>query len=130
MSPAEIELALKQLLAETNVEVYFGSDAVQDLKGYRKEIKLILALIVKQAKKGPLIKPNGAGEPLSGELVGFTKIKPKALSLRVVYRPTEMANGTIRMEIIAIGPKNREEVYELAARRVISFHDEMLRRIK
>jgi len=130
MSPAEIELALRQLLAGTNVEVSLGSDAVQDLKGYRKEINIILALIAKQAQKGPLIKPDGIGDPLSGALAGFTKIKPKAMSLRIVYRPTPLPNGIIRMEIIAIGPKNREEVYDMAARRLMSFQSEILRRIK
>jgi mRNA interferase RelE/StbE len=105
-----------------------GSDAVDDLKGYRKEITMILALIVAQARKGPLIKPDGYGEPLLGPLFGFTKIKPKALSLPIVYRPVKLPDGLVRMEIIAIEPKNREEVYELATRRVAEFKAEMLQR--
>ncbi len=34
-----------------------------------------------------LIKPNGIGEPLHGELHGFTKCKAKHLGLRVIDRP-------------------------------------------
>ncbi|GAX88920.1 hypothetical protein [Effusibacillus lacus] len=82
------------------------------------------------AKKGPLIKPEGYGEPLIGPLFGFMKIKPKAMSLRIVYRPVnpQTADEKIRMEIIAIGPKNREEVYDLAAARLAEFKIEMEKR--
>ncbi|WP_151733791.1 hypothetical protein [Paenibacillus tengchongensis] len=130
MSPEDIELKLKQLLtvAGLNIEVAMGEDAASDLKGFKKEINIILALIVAQAKKGPLIKPDGYGEPLLGALFGFTKIKPKALSIRIVYRPVELANGAVRMEIIAIGPRDKEKVYMLATRRVSSFKKEMLKR--
>ncbi len=73
MTVAEIELKLKPLLTELKVEVALGSDAIDDLKSYHKQITQILALIVAQAKKGPLIKPDGYGEPLLGPLYGFYK---------------------------------------------------------
>lgn len=123
----EIEEKVNHLLGNLNIEVWFGEDASDDLKGYRKEINTILGLIVAMAQKGPLIKPEGYGEPLLGPLFGFTKIKPKAMSLRIVYRPIKV-EGKIRMEIIAIGPKNREEVYHLAAARVQDFKIEMEKR--
>ena len=123
----EIEAKIAQLLDPLKVEVYFGRDAVDDLKNYRREINVILSLIVAMARKGPLIKPKGCGEPLHGKLTGFTKIKPKAMSLRIVYRPVE-AGDKIRMEVIAIGPRDKEEVYELAARRIVAFKEEMARR--
>lgn len=119
----EIEEKIKQMLGPLNVEVFFGQEAVDDLKGYKKQITTILALIVAMAKKGPLIKPRGLGEPLHGDLAGFTKIKPKAMSLRIVYRPVE--NDVIRMEVIAIGPKDKEEVYDIAGNRIKSFKEEM-----
>lgn len=125
MSLSEIEEIIQKLLGPLNVKVVFGEQAIDDLKGYRKEINTILALIVAQARKGPLIKPDGYGEPLLGKLLGFTKIKPKAMSLRIVYRPVQLPAGVIRMEIIAIGPRDKEKVYELASRRVVEFRKEM-----
>jgi mRNA interferase RelE/StbE len=67
----------------------------------------------------------------SGPLIGFTKNKPKAMSLRIVYRPVESQKlgGEIRMEVIAIGPKDREEVYDMAAVRVAQFKVEMSNRL-
>ncbi len=55
----------------------------------------------------------------------FTKIKPKALALRIVYRPIQLPKGIVRMEIIAIGPRDKSKVYELATRRVLDFQEEM-----
>lgn len=128
MTQEEIEQRIRQLLGPLNVEVVLGEQAVDDLKGYRKEINTILSLLVAQARKGPLIKPNGYGEPLLGALFGFTKIKPRAMSLRIVYRPVELSSGVIRIEIIAIGPKDKEKVYELATRRVVEFRKEIDKR--
>ncbi|MFC4779319.1 hypothetical protein ACFO9Q_21200 [Paenibacillus sp. GCM10023252] len=128
LTVSEIELKIEALLGGLNVEVAMGEDAAADLKGYHKEINIILALIVAMAKKGPLIKPAGYGEPLLGKLYGFTKIKPKAISLRIVYRPIMLSSGKVRMEIIAIGPRDRERVYELAARRVVEFQAQMAKR--
>lgn len=125
MTLGEIEHKIEQLLGSLNVEVVLGEQAVDDLKSYRKEINTILALIVAQARKGPLIKPDGYGEPLLGKLFGFTKIKPKSMSLRIVYRPVHLTSDIIRMEIIAIGPRDKEKVYELATRRVAAFRKEM-----
>jgi mRNA interferase RelE/StbE len=48
------------------------------------------------------------------------------MSLRIIYRPVK--NEVIRMEIIAIGPRDKEEVYELAAERVRSFKEQMAAR--
>jgi mRNA interferase RelE/StbE len=84
----------------------------------------IIALIIKRGMRGPLIKPQGIGEPLRDELKGYTKIKPKNMVLRIVYRPV-VNDEMIRMEIIAIGPRDKEKVYRLAARRLQSFEQQM-----
>jgi mRNA interferase RelE/StbE len=125
MTSDEIEQKISQLLGPYNVVVALGEEAVDDLKSYQKELNTILALIVAQARKGPLLKPDGCGEPLIGALLGFTKIKPRAMSLRIVYRPVELRTGVIRMEIIAIGPRDKDKVYELATRRAVEFRKEM-----
>jgi mRNA interferase RelE/StbE len=74
--------------------------------------------------RGPLIKPQGIGEPLRDGLKGYTKIKPKDMALRIVYRPV-VNDEMIRMEIIAIGPRDKAKVYRLAARRLQSFEQQM-----
>ncbi len=118
MKTEDIEQKINQLLGTLNIQVVLGDQAVDDLKSYRKEINTIIALIIAQARKGPLIKPHGYGEPLIGKLLGFTKIKPKAMGLRIIYRPVQLKLGLVRMEIIAIGPRDKERVYQLAARRI------------
>ncbi|WP_313997467.1 hypothetical protein [uncultured Paenibacillus sp.] len=124
MTREEIEQRLNALLAPYNVVIKFGQDAVEDLASCKKEQREeIIALIIKRGIKGPLIKPDGLGEPLHGELHGFAKIKPKKLGLRIIYRP--LKNGMIRVEVIAIGPRDKKKVYSMAASRVLEFKKEM-----
>jgi mRNA interferase RelE/StbE len=124
MTREEIEQRLNALLSLYNVVIKFGQDVVEDLASYKKEQREeIIALIIKRGIKGPLIKPDGLGDPLHGELHGFTKIKPKKLELRIVYRPLQ--NGMIRVEVIAIGPRDKKKVYALAAGRIMEFKKEM-----
>ena len=116
---------LNQTLSEYGVEVRFSRRANQDFKSYGKGEKInILAMLTLQAKKGPLLKPDGNGTPLHKELAGFAKIKRKDLSLRIVYRPRQN-NGRVIMEVIAIGPRDKDEVYRMAVRRLIEFFGEM-----
>lgn len=118
---------LNEILRQHNVEVKFSQNSLSDYKSYPEDLrKQIVALIIRQAtKKNPLLKPRGHGEPLHNDLAGFAKIKPKALSLRIIYRPRELDKGFIRMEIIAIGPRDKEKVYQLAIQRLAGFIEEM-----
>ncbi|CAB3394124.1 hypothetical protein [Kyrpidia spormannii] len=54
------------------------------------------------------------------ELAGPAKIKSKSANLRVVYRPVDEEDGTVTMEIIAIGPRDHDKVYKEAARRMMA----------
>ncbi|MFB5762298.1 type II toxin-antitoxin system RelE family toxin [Paenibacillus medicaginis] len=111
---------INSILSPYNVVVKFGDKAIEDLISYQKEQQeLIIALIIKRGIHGPLLKPNGIGEPLRGKLNGFAKIKHMKPQIRVVYRP--IRNGIIRMEVIAIGPRDRKEAYNKAAERIIQF---------
>ena len=122
-----VEDTVNAMLGSFNVEIRFSKQAVEDLIGYKKEQQeTVLALILARAKNGPLIKPNGIGEPLHGELHGFTKIKPKHLGLRVIYRPRQETK--IIMKIIAIGPRDHDKVYAIAAKRLKVFRREMSER--
>ncbi|MFD1443058.1 hypothetical protein [Thermoactinomyces vulgaris] len=119
---------INEILKPFQVEVHFTKEALSDLNSYDKnEQEKIIAMIIKRGMRGPLIKPHGIGEPLRNELKGFTKVKPRAMALRIVYRPVE-SNGVIRMEIIAIGPRDKEKVYRMAAKRLRSFDQQMDRR--
>lgn len=124
----QIEEILQQVLAPTRVKVYFGEQALSDLEKYQPEQReTILALIIARARKGPLLKPRGIGQPLRGELHGYTKIKPKSQAIRIVYRPREVEDH-IRMEVIAIGPRDKNKVYKAAAKRLLAFQLEMERK--
>ena len=116
---------LNAILAPLHVRIRFGEQAIRDLADYPKGIQSqILALILHRAKAGSSLKPEGLGEPFRGDLSGFSKIKAKSLSLRIIYRPRRI-DGFLHMEIIAIGPRDRKEVYREATRRVLRFRREM-----
>lgn len=123
----DIQVMLQQVLAPHHVQVRFGRSALGDLEHFHSEQqRVILALIIARAKKGPLLKPHGIATPLRGELRGFSKIKPKSIGLRIVYRPSQVGEDAI-MEIIAIGPRDGDRVYRTAARRLLAFQSEMER---
>jgi mRNA interferase RelE/StbE len=115
-----------ELLKPYQVEVHFAKEAIKDFDNYdQKQRQKMMALIIKRAMSGPLIKPDGIGEPLHKELKGFSKIKPKQMGLRIIYRPIQ--NGIIRMIIIAIGPRDKDKVYRSAVARLQSFFEQMNR---
>jgi mRNA interferase RelE/StbE len=119
------ENKLKKLLADCGVEIRFSQNAEKDLKSFNIEIQeIIIAYMIKRAQTGPLIYLEGVGKPLSRELSGFTKIKLKNLSLRIIYRPVTTSKMVL-MEIIAIGPRDKNRVYKQAAKRLLDFNQEM-----
>lgn len=116
---------LNQTLLQYGVEVRLSKKAQQDFKSYGKGEKInIIAMLTLQAQKGQLLKPDWNGNPLHKELAGFAKIKRQDLSLRIVYRPRQN-DGLVVMEVIAIGPKDKEQIYRMAVRRLIEFFEEM-----
>lgn len=120
-----IEL-VNALLSDFRVEVRFSQKATDDLASYDHNTQeIIIALIIKRAKAGPLIRPRGLAKPLGKELNGFTKIKPKSLSFRIIYRPVEL-DDKVQMQVIAIGPRDKDTVYKKAATRMLKFDQEML----
>ncbi len=109
------ERIINAMLEDCGVAVKFSAMAVKDLKGYdQNTCERIIALIVKRACSGPLVRPKGVAKPLGKELSGFSSIKPKALNLRIIYRPVELKDKVL-MEIIAIGPRDKDLVYRRAA---------------
>jgi mRNA interferase RelE/StbE len=112
-------------LRSYGVRVYFSRLAERDFKSFSAGKKnQVLLLILKQAQKGAEIKPRGNGNQLNPPLHQFAKIKSKAISLRVVYRPVSKGD-VIEMQVIAIGPRDKNKVYHDAQERMISFFEEM-----
>lgn len=112
------------ILEKYNVELRFVEDVKQDIKAINKgHRQTILLEILRRAKQGPLFKPDGVAESLHGDLHGFAKIKSKSLNIRIIYRPVE--GQPIRMEIIVIGPRDKEKAYRMAAERLQKFFMEM-----
>ena len=120
-----VEEVISAMLKDYKVEVKFSVRALKDLKEYDQNIsEQVIAVIVKRASAGPLIRPKGVSKPLGKELNGFSSIKLKSLNLRVVYRPVE-ADDVVLMEIIAIGPRDKDAVYRKAVHRLHGFLEEM-----
>lgn len=110
-----------EMLRQCGVQVRFTKAAAEDFQSLQKnQQRFVLALILKQAQKNPRLRPAGNGIPLHKELAGLAKIKSKSANLRVVYRPVDEEDGTVTMEIIAIGPRDHDRVYKEAARRIIA----------
>ncbi|MBP8820409.1 MAG: hypothetical protein KBG91_08295 [Syntrophomonadaceae bacterium] len=75
-------------------------------------------MILKQAEKGALFKPDGNANRCEGQLHQFAKIKSKQLNLRIIYQPQLGPDDVVEMGIIAIGPRDDLEVYKMAIRRL------------
>src|SRR5690625_1189827 len=101
------------IIEKYGVELQFTEEVKKDLKAVNKgKRQSILLEILRRAKTGPLFKPEGIAESLLGSLNGFAKIKSKSLNIRIVYRPVD--DVPIRMEVIAIDPRDKMKAYKLA----------------
>lgn len=56
-----------------------------------------------------------AGESLHGGLAGYRKLKHRKLGLRVIFHET--SQGIEIIEVVAIGKRSDNEIYEIAERR-------------
>lgn len=112
------------ILEKYNVDLRFTPDVKQDIKAINKgHRQTVLLEILKIVKQGPLFKPDGVAESLHGDLHGFAKIKSKSLNIRIIYRPVD--GNPIRMEIIAIGPWDKNKTYQIATERLQKFLRQM-----
>jgi len=57
-----------------------------------------------------------AGEGLKGNLAGCNKLKNKRMGLRIIFR--EISGEIEIIEIVAIGKRDKSEVYKLSAQRI------------
>ena len=78
-----------------------------------QQIPVIKAII--KTSQSPAPKPNGYGNPLSGNLSGFCKIKLRDAGIRVVYRYLKSSDG---MLIVVVEMRADNEAYEIAEQRI------------
>jgi len=119
MADNKIEQLKKLLLEKYKTRVFFSSEAIKDYKSFSPGKRNdVLKLILKQAEKGALFKPDGNANRCEGQLYQFAKIKSKQLNLRIIYQPQLGPDDVVEMGIIAIGPRDDLEVYKMAIRRL------------
>lgn len=120
MADNKIEQLNALLVEKYKTRVLFSASARQDYKSFSLGKKNdVLKLILKQAEKGALFKPDGNGNRCEGQLHQFAKVKSKNLNLRIIYRPQLCDDGITEMGIIAIGPRDNMEVYKMAVQRMV-----------
>lgn len=119
MADNKVEQLKKLLLEKYKTRVFFSSEAIKDYKSFSPGKRNdVLKLILKQAEKGALFKPDGNANRCEGQLHQFAKIKSKQLNLRIIYQPQLGPDDVVEMGIIAIGPRDDLEVYKMAIRRL------------
>jgi mRNA interferase RelE/StbE len=119
MADNKIEQLKKLLFEKYKTRVFFSNEAIKDYKSFSPGKRNdVLKLILKQAEKGALFKPDGNANRCEGQLHQFAKIKSKQLNLRIIYQPQLGPDDVVEMGIIAIGPRDDLEVYKMAIRRL------------
>ena len=103
-----------------NWEIKYFPEAEEDLIRLDKSQRIQVLKAIRKAQQNPLpVTEGGYGKPLgnhaSTKLAGLLKIKLRALGIRVVYRLVRIETT---MQIIVIGIREDEEVYELAEKRI------------
>ncbi len=100
-----------------NIE--YTKEAEKDLSSLSNNQQIAVVKAIKRVGQNPLPQSEGGyGKPLghkhSSNLTGFLKIKLRKEGIRVVYR---LVRTKTQMQIIVIGIREDDEVYEIAARR-------------
>lgn len=112
-------------LRKYGVSIYLSRLAERDYKSFSSgKRNQILLLLFKQVKKGADFKPRGNENALYPPLHKFVKIKSKAITLRIIYRPVQREE-MLELQIIAIGPRDKNKVYKKAQERLDTFFEEV-----
>ena len=62
------------------------------------------------------LRADEIGKPLSGALAGCKELKFRANGIRLIYR---ICNNSVEIvQVIAIGPRSKSKVFDIAARRI------------
>ena len=96
--------------------VIFEPEAEKDFAALDNSQRLVVSKAILKVAANPRPRPEGYGKPLSGNLTGCCKIKLRDYGIRIIYRlvPPDSDN----MDVIIIGMRSDNEVYEMAAERL------------
>ncbi len=96
--------------------VSFTHDADNDFAALDNTQRLVVFKAIKKVASNPKPRPDGYGKPLAGKLSGCCKIKLRDYGIRIIYKlvPPDSEN----MNIIIIGMRSDNEVYDIALDRV------------
>lgn len=103
-------------------KVEFDSRAIDDLSKIDNSSKQIILKTINRVAENPLPRSEGGyGWPLGNKhgmnLTNLLKIKMRGIGYRVVY---QLKRTEKSMEIIVVGVRADEEVYQLAFERVLN----------
>ena len=96
--------------------VIFEPEAEKDFAALDNSQRLVVFKAILKVASNPKPRPEGYGKPLSGNLTGYCKIKLRDYGIRIIYRLAPPASEN--MDVIIIGMRSDDEVYEMAAERL------------
>lgn len=102
-------------------KVEYDSRALDDLAKVDNSAKKVILKAINKVAQNPLPRAEGGyGWPLGNkrglDLTGLLKIKLRGLGYRVIY---QLKRTETSMEIIVVGVRADEEVYQLAYERLL-----------
>ncbi|MCH3906442.1 MAG: addiction module toxin RelE [Lactobacillus sp.] len=89
--------------------------------GAKKDIEKLDGAQLVFVKKGlKRIKQFGlnCGSPLHGKLMGYRKLKNRKMGLRIVFGQSERGDKIEIIDIVAVGKRSEDAVYQTATMRV------------
>ena len=96
--------------------VIFTPEAENDFASLDNSQRIVVFKAIVKVASNPRPRPERLGKPLSGSLTGCCKIKLRDYGIRIIYRLIPPASDN--MNIIIIGMRSDDEVYDLAAGRI------------
>ena len=105
----------RSISSDLPANVILLDEVYDDLRRLDRSQQIPVVKAIIKTSQSPAPKPIGYGNPLSGNLSGFCKIKLRDAGIRIVYRYLKSSNG---MLIIVVEMRADNEAYEIAEERI------------
>lgn len=99
-------------MTQTDYELQYFKSAAQDYRHLDGAQKVFVDKGLARIKKLGML----CGEPLSGPLAGYHKLKNRKMGLRIIFGATE--NKIQIINVVAIGKREDKKVYNQATERL------------
>ena len=101
-------------------EIIYLTEVKKNYENLTHRQQLIVDKSITKVQKNPLPQNEGSyGKPLghkpSNNLTGFLKIKLQSEVIRIVYK---LIRTETKMQVVVIGIRENEEVYEISQRKI------------